>query len=244
VAKVLPDGGRNRALQLSVHLNNCRVHSSNESKQFSPKFSRYCSSSATQYDLAPSNFWLFGDINISLAGCVFNDIDEILESVIEFWMRFSPPNRILFFTIGLNERNGCESTMETTITSRQHPEFTRKTLSGGPRPVLLNDPRESVQSTLLSRVLWRRHRLHGFGEVTPPVALPIVKGGPDRYLKSKTMGHPIALRIFGNVGRSICQPGKDEIMLFRISPSLKKDISLFSRTGFREASNYRAVKEI
>jgi hypothetical protein len=35
-------------------------------------------------DLAPSDFWLFGHMKISLAGPVFNDVDELLEVVIEF----------------------------------------------------------------------------------------------------------------------------------------------------------------
>jgi hypothetical protein len=34
-------------------------------------------------DLAPSDFWLFGHIKTVLAGCVFNDVDQFLEVVIE-----------------------------------------------------------------------------------------------------------------------------------------------------------------
>jgi hypothetical protein len=35
-------------------------------------------------DLAPSDFWLFGHIKTSLAGHVFDDVDELLEAIIEF----------------------------------------------------------------------------------------------------------------------------------------------------------------
>jgi hypothetical protein len=35
-------------------------------------------------DLAPSDLWLFGQIKISLAGRVFNDVGEVLEAVPEF----------------------------------------------------------------------------------------------------------------------------------------------------------------
>jgi hypothetical protein len=41
-------------------------------------------------ELAPSNFWLFGDIRTSLAGCAFSDVDELLEAVIEFSNEVQP----------------------------------------------------------------------------------------------------------------------------------------------------------
>jgi hypothetical protein len=37
VAKVFPEGRKSHALRLSIHLDNCRVHSSNASKQFLKK---------------------------------------------------------------------------------------------------------------------------------------------------------------------------------------------------------------
>jgi hypothetical protein len=33
---------------------------------------------------APSDFWLFGNVKISLASYVFNGVDKLLEAVIEF----------------------------------------------------------------------------------------------------------------------------------------------------------------
>jgi hypothetical protein len=54
-------------------------------------------------DLTPRDFWLFGHIKTSRAGRGFNDIDELLEAVIELWMRFGALNCILFFTTGSNE---------------------------------------------------------------------------------------------------------------------------------------------
>jgi hypothetical protein len=35
-------------------------------------------------DLAPSDSWRFGQIKTYLASCVFNDVDELLEVVIDF----------------------------------------------------------------------------------------------------------------------------------------------------------------
>jgi hypothetical protein len=34
--------------------------------------------------LASSDFWLFGHIRTYLAGCVFNDVDDLLDAIIEF----------------------------------------------------------------------------------------------------------------------------------------------------------------
>jgi hypothetical protein len=48
-------------------------------------------------DLAPSDFWLFGQIKISLAGRVFNDVDELLEAVIQFLNEIQPAELYLVF---------------------------------------------------------------------------------------------------------------------------------------------------
>jgi hypothetical protein len=41
-------------------------------------------------DVALSDFWLFGQIKTSLADRVLNDMDDILESVIEFSNKIQP----------------------------------------------------------------------------------------------------------------------------------------------------------
>jgi hypothetical protein len=41
--------------------------------------------------LAPSDFWLSCHIKTSLADCVFNDVDELLEAVVEFLNDIWPP---------------------------------------------------------------------------------------------------------------------------------------------------------
>jgi hypothetical protein len=54
-------------------------------------------------DLPQSDFWLFGHINISLAGRVFNDIDELLDAVIGFLNETQSSELHLVFTTGSNE---------------------------------------------------------------------------------------------------------------------------------------------
>jgi hypothetical protein len=83
LAKVFPERRKNYALRLSVHLDNCRVDSSNASKQLvngnslvtvpHPPYSP---------DFALSNCWLVGHIRTSLAGPVFNDADKLAEAII------------------------------------------------------------------------------------------------------------------------------------------------------------------
>jgi histone-lysine N-methyltransferase SETMAR len=85
LAKLFVEGKKSRALRLNVHLNNCRVHSSNALKQFSDENSLVTVPHPPDSpDLAPSNFWLFGQIKTSLAGHAINDVDVLLEAVIEF----------------------------------------------------------------------------------------------------------------------------------------------------------------
>jgi hypothetical protein len=98
LARVFPVGRKSYAVRLSVHLDNCRVHSSNASQQFfdgnslvaipHPPYSP---------DLTPSDFWFFGSIKTSLAGRVFNDSDEILEAVIGFLNEIQPSELQLVF---------------------------------------------------------------------------------------------------------------------------------------------------
>jgi hypothetical protein len=54
-------------------------------------------------DLPPSDFWLFGHINASLARREFNDIDELLEAVIGFLNEIQPSELHLLFTTGSSE---------------------------------------------------------------------------------------------------------------------------------------------
>jgi hypothetical protein len=53
--------------------------------------------------LAPSDFWLFGHIKISLGGPVFNDFDELRQADIMFLNEIQPSKLHLFFTTGSNE---------------------------------------------------------------------------------------------------------------------------------------------
>jgi histone-lysine N-methyltransferase SETMAR len=74
VAKILPRGRIPHTRRLQLHLDNCRVHFSKATEQFitenhigrvpHPPYSP---------DLAPSDFWLFGDTKTSLVGQTFNE---------------------------------------------------------------------------------------------------------------------------------------------------------------------------
>jgi histone-lysine N-methyltransferase SETMAR len=91
LAKAFPEGRKSHALQLSVHLHHCRIHSSNASKQFFDGNSLVAVPHPPYNpDLAPSDFWLFRHIKIFRAGRVFNDADELLEAVIEFLNEIQP----------------------------------------------------------------------------------------------------------------------------------------------------------
>jgi hypothetical protein len=76
--------GKNHALRLNVHLDNCLVHSSNAAKEYADDNSLIAVPDLTyNSNLAPSDFWLFGHITICLANHVCNDIAALLEAVIE-----------------------------------------------------------------------------------------------------------------------------------------------------------------
>jgi histone-lysine N-methyltransferase SETMAR len=84
LTKVFQEGRKSHALRLSVHLDNCWVHSSNASNQFFDGTSHVTVPHPPYSpDLASSEFWLFGHIKTSLAARVFNDTEELLEGVIE-----------------------------------------------------------------------------------------------------------------------------------------------------------------
>jgi hypothetical protein len=53
--------------------------------------------------LSTSNFWLFDHIKPSLGGCVFDDIDELFEAVIESFNDIQPSELQLVLTTGSNE---------------------------------------------------------------------------------------------------------------------------------------------
>jgi hypothetical protein len=48
-------------------------------------------------DLTQSDFWLFGHIKTSLAGRVFNDVNEFFDAVIEFSNETQPTKLQLVF---------------------------------------------------------------------------------------------------------------------------------------------------
>jgi hypothetical protein len=54
-------------------------------------------------DLVPPDFWLFGHIKTSRAGRVFNDVDELLETVIELLNEFQASELHPAFTTQSNE---------------------------------------------------------------------------------------------------------------------------------------------
>jgi hypothetical protein len=133
LAKVFPKGRKSYALPLSVHPDNCRVHSSTASNNFHENSLAPVPHPPYSADLAPSDFWLFGHVKMFFAGRVFNDADELLETVIEFLNDIHPSELRPVFTIR------SQPTMETIITSKQHSLNSRsKILSGWPRPRFLN----------------------------------------------------------------------------------------------------------
>jgi hypothetical protein len=98
LVKVFPEGRKRHALGLSVHLDNCRVHSSNASKQFFDGRSLIpVPHPPYNPDLARSDFWRFSHIKTSLGGRVFNDADEVLDAVIELLNEIQPSKLPLIF---------------------------------------------------------------------------------------------------------------------------------------------------
>jgi hypothetical protein len=93
----ISDGQEKPCTSTKCQLENCRVRSLNTPEQFV-----YDNSLVTvppspySSDLAPSDLWLFGHIKAYFADCVFNDVDEILKVVLEFYLRFIPLNCSFF----------------------------------------------------------------------------------------------------------------------------------------------------
>jgi hypothetical protein len=90
LAKVFPKGRNSYPLRLSTtwtivgFILRMRENGFDENSLVTAPHSPYSS------DFAPSDFWLFGHIKTSLAGRVFNDVDELLDAVIELSNEIQP----------------------------------------------------------------------------------------------------------------------------------------------------------
>jgi histone-lysine N-methyltransferase SETMAR len=49
-------------------------------------------------DLAPSDFWLFGDVKTSLVGQTFDEPEQLLEAITEFLNEIQPPEVAAVFS--------------------------------------------------------------------------------------------------------------------------------------------------
>jgi transposase len=79
-------------------MNNCQVHSANALRQFCNENSLVTVPHPPYSpDLAPFDFWFFDQIKTSLAGRVFNDVDEPLEPAIGFLNEIWPSELQLVF---------------------------------------------------------------------------------------------------------------------------------------------------
>jgi transposase len=104
IANILPQGRIPHARRLHLHLDNCRVHFSNIIEQFitQNQILRVPHPSYSP-DIASLDFSLFGHVKNSLVGRTFDEPEQLLEAITEFWMKFSPQNWKLFSATG-----GCE----------------------------------------------------------------------------------------------------------------------------------------
>jgi hypothetical protein len=99
VAKVFPRGRIPQTCRLQLHLDNCRVYFSKPTEQLitenhigrvpHPFYSS---------DLAPSDFWLFGRVKISLVGQTFGWPEQLLEVITEVLNEIQPPEVVAVFS--------------------------------------------------------------------------------------------------------------------------------------------------
>jgi hypothetical protein len=66
-------------------------------------------------ELTPSDFGFFSHMTTCFVGRRFNSINGFLEAVIEFLNEIQASELQLAFTIGSNESNASEPTMETAL---------------------------------------------------------------------------------------------------------------------------------
>jgi histone-lysine N-methyltransferase SETMAR len=85
VEKVFPKGRNPHARRLHLHLDDCRVDFSRVTEQFiaENQISRVPQPGYSP-DLAPSDFWLFGHLENSLADRMFDDPEELLDGITSF----------------------------------------------------------------------------------------------------------------------------------------------------------------
>jgi transposase len=85
IRKISPSGRKSHAPRLHVHLDNCRVHTSKRANEFF-EANRIVRVPQPPYtpDLAPPDFWRFGNLKGSLAGQTFDDPEELFDAIIDF----------------------------------------------------------------------------------------------------------------------------------------------------------------
>jgi histone-lysine N-methyltransferase SETMAR len=82
---VFPDGHKPHSCRLSLHLGNCRVHRSKASAYlFAENPIIRVPHPLYSPELAPSDFWLFGHMNVALGGQRFPGPEDLLVGIHEF----------------------------------------------------------------------------------------------------------------------------------------------------------------
>jgi hypothetical protein len=116
-------GGRNPDdLPLHVHLDNCRIHYSKRANAFfSHKGIVRVPQPGYSPDLAPSNFWLFGDMKRSLANKHFTNPEDLLAAIADVMEEVPVKLGSAFLTPGWNECAGLLIMMETIFTDKPIP---------------------------------------------------------------------------------------------------------------------------
>jgi histone-lysine N-methyltransferase SETMAR len=98
VTKVFPRGRIPHAHRLQLHLDNCRVHFSRATEQFITENDvGHVPHQPYSLDLAPSDFWMFGHVKISLGDQIFHELEQLLEVLTEFLNEIQPPEVIAVF---------------------------------------------------------------------------------------------------------------------------------------------------
>jgi hypothetical protein len=97
--KVFSKGRNPHARRPHLHLVNFRVHFSRVVGQFiAQKDISRVSQPAYRPDLAPSDFWLFGHLKNSLAGRMFDDLEELLDGITSFLEEVQPSKLHVVFS--------------------------------------------------------------------------------------------------------------------------------------------------
>jgi hypothetical protein len=99
VAKLFPRGRISHTRRLQLHMNNCRIHFLKATEQFiTENYIVRVLRPPSSPGLAPLGFWVFGHVKTSLVGQTFDEPEQLLEAITEFFNEIQPPEVVAVFS--------------------------------------------------------------------------------------------------------------------------------------------------